>query len=218
MTSKKVKSERMLTNTHIKWLFFDLGSTLVDETKCIEYRIKETLKQSNAPTKEVFFACMEKMIASNRLPYKDAVKEFGLEQINWPKEFEQLYESVPEVLQALAGKYKMGIIANQSLGSEERMRNWGILDYFDVIVASAEAGVAKPDKRIFGLALEKSGAKPEECCMIGDRLDNDIIPAKEMGLHTIWVRQSWFGKGNIELASEKPDVIVDRLEDILEYL
>ncbi len=208
----------MKKDTPIKWLFFDLGSTLVDETKCIEYRIEETLKQENAPVREVFFACMEKMIANNQLPYKDAVKEFGLEQVKWPKELEQLYEDVPRVLQTLAGKYKMGIIANQSLGSEERMRNWGILDYFEVIAASAEAGVAKPDKRIFELALEKSEAKPEECYMIGDRLDNDIIPAKEMGMQTIWVRQSWFGKGNVELAAEKPDVIVERLEEILEYL
>lgn len=210
--------KKLVLDKSIKWLFFDLGSTLVDETKCIEYRIEETLKQENAPAREVFFAYMEKMIASNRLPYKDAVKEYELEQVKWPGELEQLYEAVPQVLQALVGKYKMGIIANQSLGSEERMRSWGILDYFEVVVASAEAGVAKPDKRIFELALEQSGAAPQECCMIGDRLDNDIIPAKEMGMQTMWVRQSWFGKGNVELASEKPDVIVECLEEIVEYL
>ena len=36
----------------IKWIFFDLGSTLIDESECAEYRTQELLKQPNAPKRE----------------------------------------------------------------------------------------------------------------------------------------------------------------------
>ena len=75
----------------IQWIFFDLGSTLIDETDCIEYRVSETLKQTGAPSKEEFYRLMEYFASVNMLPYKDAVKKFGLEKIglrNW-KSFTQ---------------------------------------------------------------------------------------------------------------------------------
>lgn len=193
----------------IKWIFFDLGSTLIDETDCIEFRVAETLKQAGAPSKEEFYRQMEYFSSVNMLPYKDTVKKFGLEKVRWLKELEKLYPESKEVLQALHGRYKLGIIANQSAGTEERLVQFGIRDYFDVVVASAEAGVAKPDKRIFELALSQAGCSAREACMVGDMLDNDIVPAAEMGMSTVWVRQGWFGMGNANLARFKPNFTVD---------
>lgn len=198
----------------IKWIFFDLGSTLIDETDCIEFRVAETLKQAGAPSKEEFYRQMEYFSSVNMLPYKDTVKKFGLEKVRWLKELEKLYPESKEVLQALHGRYKLGIIANQSAGTEERLVQFGIRDYFDVVVASAEAGVAKPDKRIFELALSQAGCSAREACMVGDRLDNDIVPAAEMGMSTVWVRQGWFGMGNANLARFKPNFTVDIISDV----
>lgn len=201
---------------NIKWIFFDLGNTLIDEEDCIEYRIAETLKQPGAPSKEEFYRQMEYFASVNMLPYKDTVKKFGLESVRWVKKLEKLYPESREVLQALHGRYKLGIIANQSAGTEERLVQFGIRDYFDVVVASAEAGVAKPDKRIFELSLSQAGCSVREACMVGDRLDNDIAPAAEMGMYTVWVRQSWFGRGNPDLASFKPNFTVDRISEVTE--
>lgn len=198
----------------IKWIFFDLGSTLIDETDCIEFRVAETLKQAGAPSKEEFYRQMEYFSSVNMLPYKDTVKKFGLEKVRWLKELEKLYPESKEVLQALHGRYKLGIIANQSAGTEERLVQFGIRDYFDVVVASAEAGVAKPDKGIFELALSQAGCSAREACMVGDRLDNDITPAAEMGMSTVWVRQGWFGMGNDNLARFKPNFTVDIISDV----
>lgn len=198
----------------IKWIFFDLGSTLIDETDCIEFRVAETLKQAGAPSKEEFYRQMEYFSSVNMLPYKDTVKKFGLEKVRWLKELEKLYPESKEVLQALHGRYKLGIIANQSAGTEERLVQFGIRNYFDVVVASAEAGVAKPDKRIFELALSQAGCSAREACMVGDRLDNDITPAAEMGMSTVWVRQGWFGMGNANLARFKPNFTVDIISDV----
>ena len=98
----------------IKWLFFDLGSTLIDESECIEYRIQQLLRQPDAPAREMLEHRMLQLAAQNRLPYKDAAKEFGLETIKWPKHLEKIYEGVPELLEKLVDKYHLGIIANQN--------------------------------------------------------------------------------------------------------
>lgn len=199
----------------LKWIFFDLGSTLIDETDCIEFRVAETLKQAGAPSKEEFYRQMEYFASVNMLPYKDTVKKFGLENVRWLKELEKLYPESQETLQSLHGRYKLGIIANQSAGTEERLVQFWIRDYFDVVAASAEAGVAKPDKRIFELALSQAGCSACEACMVGDRLDNDITPAAEMGMSTVWVRQGWFGMGNVDLVRFKPNFTVDNIYDVL---
>lgn len=122
------------------------------------------------------------------------------------------------MLEKLHGKYKLGIIANQSLGAEGRMKTYGIHTYFDVIMSSAETGVAKPDLEIFKRALQNAGCKPEDAYMIGDRLDNDIKPAAEIGMHTIWVRQGACADVDLHLIKQKPDIIVEHVEDILQYL
>ena len=85
--------------------------------------------------------------------------------------------------------HKLGIIANQKKGLETRVSEFGILKYFDLVIASEEDLVSKPDKEIFNIALSKINSKPQECIMIGDRLDNDIIPASKLGMKTIWIRQ-----------------------------
>lgn len=202
----------------IKWLFFDLGSTLIDESECLEYRIQESLKQPNAPSREVLERRMKELSAQNRLPYKDAAKEFGLEIIRWPKHLEKVYEGVQELLEKLSHKYRLGVIANQSMGTEQRLIDYGIRQYFDVILSSAEIGICKPDLEIFRIALDKAGCAPSEAYMIGDRLDNDIEPAGQMGMNTIWVKQSSFAYGNLKLIQHQPDYIVDNIFDILKYL
>lgn len=90
------------------------------------------------------------------------------------------------------------------------------MKYIQLVVASAEEGVAKPDKRIFEIALERAACSPSEAVMIGDRVDNDIIPAKEMGMMTIWVRQGFGKYWNITDESEKADFAVDSLSELLD--
>ncbi len=84
-------------------------------------------------------------------------------------------------------------------------------------ISSAEAGVNKPDLQIFKLALAKANCVPEETYMIGDRLDNDIEPAVEIGMNTIWVKQGSFAYGSVELAKHKPDHTVNSIIDILQF-
>ena len=198
----------------IRWIFFDLGSTLVDETACADLRTEALLRQLGAPDRETLLRRMAELAAENRLPYKDAAKEFGLETMKWPGHLEKLYPVVPELLRKLQGKYHLGIIANQNTGTEARMKAFGIRKYFDLIVSSAEEGIAKPDPRIFLLALERAGCSPEECVMVGDRLDNDILPAKKLGMKTVWVRQGSFAGGDPGKLGIIPDLVIESIGEL----
>ncbi len=199
----------------IKWIFFDMGSTLIDETLAMEHRIREVIEGTSVTyeqfvEKKIYFA------KQNKPADLETIKFYGLTKTPWHKEDERLYSDTIECLKKLYGHYKLGIIANQSLGSKERLEKFGILEYIDVVVASAEEGVAKPDKRIFEIALERAGCEPEEAAMVGDRLDNDIVPANEIGMYTIWIKQGNWKDASPREELEQPDMTVESLSELCE--
>lgn len=150
-----------MDRANIKWIFFDMGSTLIDESVAMEHRIREVIEGTDITyeqfvEKKVYFA------KQNKPADLETLKFFGLTKTPWHKEDERLYPETAECLESLHACYKIGIIANQSLGSEERLKKFGIWKYIDILVASAEEGIAKPDRRIFEIALTRAGCKPEE--------------------------------------------------------
>lgn len=198
----------------MKWIFFDLGATLVDESDVYKSRCEYAIRQLNIAPEEF----MNKVVEKARIcptPIMAAAKEYGVVLPEWDNSLEKLYEAAPGVVAALHSRFKLGIIANQSLGTQERIDKWGIGQYFDVVMASAEAGCAKPDPNIFISALNKAGCKATDAYMIGDRLDNDIIPAKKLGMKTIWVRQAYAIYQKIDDESKVPDYIVNSIDEIL---
>ena len=64
------------------------------------------------------------------------------------------------------------------------------------------------------MALERGGCKPEEAVMIGDRVDNDIIPAKALGMRTVWIKQGFGKYWVMKDKSERPDYMVNSLMEI----
>lgn len=195
-----------------------MGSTFVDEEQCDNYRIMETLQQEKAPSKDEFLPRMNFYAKQNKDAYKCTLKEFGLNKMQWHSEYEKLYKGTHEVLETLHRKYKLGIIANQILGTEQRLTDFGIRHFFDVIAASTEENFTKPDPRLFRIALERANCSPANAYMVGDRLDNDIIPAMTLGMKTIWVKQGWGGMGSIDMLEKEPDIIISDFIDIINYI
>jgi len=79
------------------------------------------------------------------------------------------------------------VIANQPGLVRAELDQFGLTKYFSELVISDEVGLHKPDERIFKYALDKTGAKPWRCVMVGDRVDNDVRPAKLLGMRTVWL-------------------------------
>lgn len=203
--------------TDIQWLFFDIGSTLVDESKAYEHRIKDTIKNRDI-SYERFYNAMVDFAKQGLNAYNEAVRFFGLNRTPWHSEDEFLYPETVSTLDALSKRYKIGIIANQLPGTQKRLNKMGISEYICLVVSSAEADIAKPDPAIFRLALERADCEAKNSVMIGDRLDNDIIPAKQLGMQTIWVRQGFSGMADIKNAEIIADHTVKSIGEILSYL
>lgn len=209
--------ERIGFLENIKWVFFDVGSTLVDEHIVYEERMKKIAKAANTSYDKVYNLTVE-FYRQNKKGDLEAAKLLGTELPRWEREYEKTYADAEKCLKALSGRYKIGVIANQSPGTVQRLESYGLLGYIDLVVASAEEGVAKPDKRIFELALNKSGCKASDSVMIGDRIDNDIVPAKALGMRTIWVRQGFGQYWSIKGENEKADFTVDSLSELCKIL
>lgn len=209
-------SERIDLLSEIKWIFFDIGSTLVDESECYRARYAETVKGTDI-TYEEFENKVIEFSKQNKKGDHESAKHFNLTLSKWRKELELLYPDTKEVLKCLFERgYKLGIIANQSLGSEKRLEEWGILKYFSVVIASAEEGIAKPEQEIFHRALRRADCKPENAVMVGDRLDNDIVPANKIGMKTVWIKQGLGAYSTPQALFEYPDYTVNNLTELCE--
>lgn len=114
-----------------------------------------------------------------------AVVARGRELWRYPPE--ALQPDVIPALQELNRSYRLGVLANQERWIRRTMARDGIDGFFDVWAVSAEVGVEKPDPRLFRYALNQADVPAERCAMVGDRLDNDIIPAKRHGLWGVWM-------------------------------
>ena len=197
-----------------KWIFFDVGSTLVDETEAYNHRVREMIMNTDI----AFSVFDNKRIELAKQGFdgnSEAIKYFGLKKTPWHSEDEIPFEDALDTLESLKEQgYKLGIIANQSAGTAQRLENWGLLKYFDVIAASAELGVSKPNKLIFEKAIELAGVPAYNAVMVGDRLDNDIIPAKAVGMKTVWIRKGLSIYQNIEFGKNIADWVVDTLSDL----
>ena len=202
---------------NVKWLFFDVGSTLVNEERAYEHRMRDMAEAVDKPFEEIYEIAMD-FYKQNKKGDLETAKLLGLPKPIWHCEDEVLYEDAKTCLEKLSRKYKIGVIANQSLGTEERLTQHGIMQYIDLVVASAEEGVAKPDKRIFEIALGRGSCEPGDAVMIGDRIDNDIVPANLSGMHTIWIKQGFGKYWNITQDIEKADLVVDSLTELCDIL
>ncbi|HWR24762.1 MAG TPA: HAD family hydrolase [Methanosarcina sp.] len=86
------------------------------------------------------------------------------------------------------------IISNgQRVFSELELRFLGIYDYFDFVIFSSDAGYKKPDLRLFMTALKRMGLELEPKCVmsIGDSYENEIMPAKKLGIRSMHIEDAW---------------------------
>lgn len=210
-----------------------MGGTFVDETAAWEDRIKRTAAANDIPIlvdgtltygtndavrkAERFREEMEKAAADNLPEYPTAMQRFGIRyKERWNHEPERLYDGTEEVLQRLHERYRLGVIANQPENARQRLEQFGVLKYFDHLTISGEIGFSKPSPTIFRETLRITGATAEKCFMVGDKLTNDIAPAKKLGFHTVWVKQEYGGMNRITNDSMVPDFTIESISALPE--
>ena len=202
----------------VKWVFFDIGSTLIDETEADLHRIHDMVAGTDITEKaycEKRFEMIRKGIGGDQ----GAIEFFGLTKTPWHSEDEKPYEdAIPTLAELKRRKIKLGIIANQPPGTAQRLEKWGMIEFFDVIAASAELGISKPDPAIFGWALEQANCVAQNALMVGDRLDNDIAPANRMGIHSVRLLRGLGAFHEPQSSDEVPEYTIQMLSELLDLI
>ena len=210
-----------MDHSEIKWIFFDMGHTLLDEDGVHISRLEELAEDLAELGRECppIEAMMEEMAefgtAGARSPFGSVAKKYGSKK-HYPYHpaLELPFPETEEVLRLLSKKFKLGIIANQRGGSAHRLQSHGLMKYIDFVYSSEEMGRSKPAPDLFLSALDALGCTPAEACMVGDRIDNDIRPAKKLGMMTVRVRQGFYRNRAPECEFDVPDADIDGIGDL----
>lgn len=127
---------------------------------------------------------------------------------------ERVVPGALNLLSELKKDYTIGIISNNLLDEQlKKMRRLGISEYIDLFAISEEVGAAKPDPKIFEVALERAKANAEEAVFIGDSWNTDVAGALNSGIRPIWLNRHAAISPDPriqEISSfERPDLIFD---------
>jgi epoxide hydrolase-like predicted phosphatase len=178
----------------IRAVILDVGGVLVHQRghdERLEWETRLGLPQEGL-TRLVFDSPWAARAASGEVSEPDVWKQVGgqlglrddqlpeLQRDFWAGE--QLDTELVQFIQSLRPRYKIGIISNawsdvrHFHNSKFKMNTWT-----DVVIYSAEVKLVKPDPRIYQLALERLGVKPEEAVFVDDVLVN-VEAARALGI------------------------------------
>lgn len=157
----------------IKAIIFDcFGVLLADVTR--ERRNK--VAQTDPVAAEALEAVFEKS-NRGRITREESARQIGeilhadpAEVITWVDSGEVRNQALIDFIKTLRPNYKLAMLSNvRGRASLDRRFNPGELDeLFDVVVASGDIGIIKPEHQIYELTTQKLGVDPEDCIMIDD--------------------------------------------------
>jgi FMN phosphatase YigB (HAD superfamily) len=202
----------------IDWIVFDLGETLVDETANWA-RWADYLEVSTA----TFFAALGAAIAMRRhhqdvfnvirpgFCFAEEAARRDAAGLGWQFAPSDLFDDALPVLAALRESgYRLAVMANQPATVSSFMAKLPV----DRCATSEGWAVSKPDPAFFERVIAELGVPAESIAYVGDRVDNDVIPAKAAGMTAIHLRRGPWGV----IQAEWPEVAQAdaRIESLLE--
>lgn len=123
----------------------------------------------------------------------------------------ELFPDVIPVLQELSVRFRVIAVTNGNANLE----TIGIRKFFHGVVTAVNAGVAKPEPKIFRIAIREAGVRPEEILHVGDHPETDVVGAINAGLRT-----AWMNRDNSEWPEHlpTPDATVTSVTELRELL
>jgi 5'-nucleotidase len=187
-----------------RMVFFDVGNVLIDEDPFLAeaLRLIHRAVPSDHPKAQLerFWGDVERALKADR---HTAVESMGFRCFRgrWLKLRKEIQQQIDRrwwslarmipgsrpVLESLRENFRLGIIANQPAQVVECLEGGDLLPLFDVVLLDSQQGLAKPDLAFFRIALEKARIDPPEGLMVGDRLDNDVVPARRVGMRAVLI-------------------------------
>jgi FMN phosphatase YigB (HAD superfamily) len=173
-----------VTDLRVRAVFFDVGETLVDET-----RLWSEIADALGVPHFSFFGILGGLAARGE-PHTRVYELLGVERPDSPGfRVEDLYPDARRSLAELrAAGYLLGAVGNT--GAEVEAVLAGLVD---VVGSSARWGVEKPAPGFFARIVSEAGCAPAEIAYVGDRVDNDVVPALAAGLVAVHIRRGPWG-------------------------
>jgi HAD superfamily hydrolase (TIGR01549 family) len=211
--------------SRVRAVVFDVGETLVDET-----RHWGDWADWLGVTRFAFFAAFGAVVERGwhhrrvfelvRPGIDLAAEQARRAAAGWRYTLEpsDFYPDALPCLRALrAAGFKVGIAGNQPEAAETSLAALGVPA--DFVASSARWGVEKPDPAFFAKVAEAAGEPPGAIAYVGDRLDNDVLPAKTAGMTAVFIRRGPWGL--IHAASPeagRADLRIDSLDGLASLL
>ena len=131
-------------------------------------------------------------------------------------------EPYPEAVEALRGLraagFRLGVLANQPASARADLDRAGITALCDGVWLSAAVGLSKPDPAFFRVALDAWALAPARVAYVGDRPDNDVAPAKRLGLTAVRLRRGPHADQATRTDPERADIEAADLTDAARQL
>jgi FMN phosphatase YigB (HAD superfamily) len=195
----------------VKAVFFDAGETLVDET-----RLWAGVADAVGVPHLTFFGILGALAARGE-DHRRVFEVLGVEPIvgaGWDED--DLYPDAQPCLSDLRARgLTVGVVGNTATRAEPLFRRLGA----DVVGSAESWGVSKPAPAFFALMIEEAGVAAGEIAYVGDRIDNDVVPAADAGMVTVHIRRGPWGYGQADWPeAARATARIDSLADLARVL
>jgi 2-haloacid dehalogenase len=214
---------------------FDCYGTLIEWEAGILPALRTLLRSHNCPQNDAtlleLYGEFEAQAESGpyqtyRRVLESVVRCFGTRFAFQPSagELRILHASVPSwppfpdtvsALQQLQKRYRLAIISNIDNDLFAATSKHLVVE-FDTVITAEQAQSYKPSINNFRLALDRLGVPPDHLVHVGQSIYHDVVPAKSLGIATVWVnrRSARPGVGAVRPAVGKPDLEVPDLQTL----
>jgi HAD superfamily hydrolase (TIGR01549 family) len=176
----------------LRAVVFDVGETLVDEE-----RWWRELAERAGLQPHVVWAALGVTIERGE-EHNALWRHLGIDEPHrwWHETTYVLADLYPDALDCLHRVrelgFRVGVVGNQTEAMEAWARDSSLPA--DVISSSASLGARKPDLAFFSKVVELMDSRADEVVYVGDRVDNDVLPAASAGLVAVHVRRGPWGR------------------------
>ncbi len=191
-------------------MVFDVGETLIDET-----RHWTELSEAVGVPPLTFFAVFGSLIERGE-DHRRIWSELGVEKpkSGVPVRPDDLYpDALPCLTAVRRAGFTVGIAGNQPASAEAHLKAIGF--DADLVASSKRWGVEKPSTDFFLRIVDAMGVAANAVLYVGDRVDNDIIPARDVGMRTAFLaRGPWGTLHKRRPAARLADITVASLAEL----
>ncbi len=118
----------------------------------------------------------------------------------------KLSDGLADEVRAISKGYSVGIAGQYGRAILDLLERESISQNFAHRYTQDDFSITKPDPRYYERIARACGVEPEQCVMVGDRIDKDVIPAKMLGMKTVLIRVGLHRNQQPRIPAEIPDI------------